>query len=330
MKSRWRQLCFSLVLFLGFFFVCEALLSILIFQQSSRHSLALVATGKRLIRIGFHRLAPTGIFEDDPILGYRHRRDVVGKHRDLDFSVRYTIDADGNRMIPEPQNPRGRIVFLGGSYTFGHGVEDSETFPAILARDLWPDWRVVNQAVQGYGTAHALLQLEKELEGNSPPKAVIYPFLNGHIIRNYINEEWVSSLSIFGRRHPHFEIERDRPIYKGVITMDEAKPVSAETRAIEQRLTILMLQKMQALCRERGVAFFVVLLPGERWPPSVAVALFQLERPPLDLSQFRMESFSEDGHPNPADHRYFAEQIAKSSINEWVQGLSSESNLPIE
>ena len=329
MRSRWRTASFSLILFVAILIVCEGLLSVVFFHQKSSESSAISVYGRKLAQIGYSRLAPIRIYEEDPILGYRHQSNVQGKHRTLDFSVSYTLDENGNRKMPQPEQSEGRILLVGGSYTFGHGVEDAETFASILAREYWPQWSVVNRAVSGYGTAHAYLVLKEALESEAPPDVVIYPFLNGHIIRNYISNVWVDALSTYGRRHPHFEIEGGQLIYQGIVGIDEAKPASDDVKAMEHKLTRMMIQEMERMCEGKGAAFFLVLLPGERWPPSVVASFYQLKHSPIDLSQLRLEGFDFDGHPNPADNRKLAEQIGQSAISDFLRGkeeLSQDSS----
>ena len=53
-----------------------------------------------------------------------------------------------------------RVVMLGDSVTFGSGVSDADTFPALL--DARPELEVINLGVDGYGTDQALLRLERE------------------------------------------------------------------------------------------------------------------------------------------------------------------------
>ena len=116
------------------------------FQVHCSDPWAIVEYGKKSIQFGLSRLHPIGIYVDDPVLGYRHKSDVVGRHRALDFSVDYTLNANGNRKIPLPDESIGQVAFIGGSYTFGHGVQDDETFTSILAREYWPEWSVVNRS----------------------------------------------------------------------------------------------------------------------------------------------------------------------------------------
>jgi len=319
MGSRVRTVFFSLLLLLIVGFVCEALASFYYFNVTTGRYSALLAMSQKAMQGVLRRAAPLKIYTDHETRGYCHIADTVGKHIALDFSVEYRLGPNGERSIPRPDKSKGRIVFLGGSYTFGHGVENDESFAALLSRNEWKDWEIVNRAVSGYGTAHGYLMLEEELQRETPPAAVIYPFLNGHTMRNYLNYEWMRTLHIFGRNHPHFEIEDGKVVYQGLAGLEDAKPNNAETRVMEIDLTIRMLQEMDRMCQEKGVEFFLVLLPGTQWPPKLAHGMYSLTHPPLDVSQFQLEAFANDGHPNASDHRYLAERIAESHIGAWVR-----------
>ncbi|HET7747457.1 MAG TPA: SGNH/GDSL hydrolase family protein [Vicinamibacteria bacterium] len=74
---------------------------------------------------------------------------------------RTTINARGQRGRAHPlaRTARPRLVVLGDSIAFGHGVTDEATFSARLEER---GYEVVNLAVDGYGTDQSLLRLEKE------------------------------------------------------------------------------------------------------------------------------------------------------------------------
>src|SRR5262249_52967534 len=68
---------------------------------------------------------------------------------DRDFSAVRHVDSNGfGNAWPWPE--RAEIVTLGDSLTFGWGVSDSETWPAILSRAL-PENRVLNLGISGAG-----------------------------------------------------------------------------------------------------------------------------------------------------------------------------------
>lgn len=73
-----------------------------------------------------------------------------------------------------------RVVVLGDSVALGHGVEDSETFSAVLERKLSEvrPAEVINMGVSGFGTAEELIQLQHVGLGYQPDLVVLTYFQN--------------------------------------------------------------------------------------------------------------------------------------------------------
>ena len=67
---------------------------------------------------------------------------------------------DSEKAVPKPAGTT-RIVVLGDSFTWGYGVENDETFPAVLVRQL-PAADAVNLGVNGYSTVQESIRLETE------------------------------------------------------------------------------------------------------------------------------------------------------------------------
>lgn len=120
---------------------------------------------------------------EDPQTGYAQRPHIVSKTRG---SLPYTVYTDQfgarvegtGRISPETVD----VLAIGGSFTWGHGVEDEETFVKILGRELGLE--VSNIALASYGTTTALLSLKKF--GFLKPKVVIYGLINEHIERSVL------------------------------------------------------------------------------------------------------------------------------------------------
>jgi len=119
----------------------------------------------------------------DPDLGYvppphsiTHRR-----HRDgVEYS--YFRDGRGSRadsrseILPSSVD----LLFIGGSFTLGRGVEHDDTFAALAASEL--GLSMANLGTGAYGTVQSLLRLERH--SDLSPRVVIYAFIDGHISRN--------------------------------------------------------------------------------------------------------------------------------------------------
>lgn len=80
--------------------------------------------------------------------------------------------------VAKPPGER-RIVFVGDSYTHGHGNKNDETFPHYLDEAL-PGWSAVNCAVPGYGTDQCVLHFEERGRRYAPDVAVL-----GFFVRDY-------------------------------------------------------------------------------------------------------------------------------------------------
>ena len=77
-----------------------------------------------------------------------------------DFNVTLTFAPDTTRWQPPPANPDAPLVLVAGdSYAMGWGVQDDETYSALLAARY--GWNTVNTGVSGYGAPRELLRARK-------------------------------------------------------------------------------------------------------------------------------------------------------------------------
>ena len=89
--------------------------------------------------------------------------------------------------IPTPgyrRDPRApTVLFVGGSFTMGHGVQYEDTFVGqVEAMPQFP-YQAVNLGVQGFGTDQSLLLLKRHFNKFNTI-AVVYTFIEDHIVRN--------------------------------------------------------------------------------------------------------------------------------------------------
>lgn len=75
------------------------------------------------------------------------------------YSVSYTIGDDGFRVTPQDPDREGLAYFLGGSFTFGVGLEDNQTLPYYFAK-FAGEPAVKNLGIQGYGMHQAVKILD--------------------------------------------------------------------------------------------------------------------------------------------------------------------------
>lgn len=319
-------------------FALELLLSAYFFQRRSEHVSAIVHYAtygwEKLTRRSFAANEALGIYEDDARLGYRHRPGSQGHHQTRSFDVEYTIGPDGRRPIPVPAAPRGRIAFLGSSFTFGYGVADDESYPYLLATGPWKEWEVANEAVSGWGTVHAYMRLEELLAAPDPPDLVLSNSIPDHVCRNYLRPRWLEMLARSDRSHPHFELQDGRPVFQGLATLKDAVRDETLLRRSELALTRAFITGMHERAKAKGVRFAVVLLPQRfnvacgpvPWPPALIQSLTQNGVEILDLSELApvMTWIEHDAHPDAAGHRVLAGAIAGSFLGAELSAIASE------
>ncbi len=303
----------------------ESALSAKYFQDHAAEPLAILHYSKRLrgLHLFSEKSPEIGIYESDPRYGYNHIADSKGTHQTQDFCVTYTIGANRARLTPQKTGEQKTILFVGGSHTFGYGVDDDEAFPAILGQDAWSQWNVENRAVSGWGTSHALLTVRDALENRSLPEAVIYAMIPHHFNRNYLRRSWVKGVAKHGFHHPHFELIDGAIEFQGLAGVAESLEDGLQVRRKEVALTKAMITTMHNETKAKGVQFILVLLPRQflksQWPPQFIHAIYHAGVKVLDLSELEPDFISEnDGHPSKDMHRRIAREIQYSFTPETL------------
>jgi len=132
------------------------------------------------------------ITEAHPRLGYRARpgsslKETLTRGGMEIYSCTCHIDQNANRITPV-DNAGARkctALFLGGSFTFGTGVEDNETLAAQFAANA-PAYHPVNAGMSGYGLQQVWLQLTDDRFLDKLPfdKGIaVYTFIDHHVDR---------------------------------------------------------------------------------------------------------------------------------------------------
>lgn len=134
------------------------------------------AVQRRWIHVSF--------MESDDALGYRPTRGARFSPKE---GVDYTIGTYGERLTPDA--PRGAIpvVVLGGSFSFGEGMSDDQSYPYRLGEKLGEGFRVLNFGFLGWGP-HQVLSLVgtrafDEALVDGPPGCAIYLVIEDHLSR---------------------------------------------------------------------------------------------------------------------------------------------------
>ncbi|MDJ0853368.1 MAG: hypothetical protein QNK04_33805 [Myxococcota bacterium] len=104
------------------------------------------------------------------------------------YEVAYTIDAAGLRVAPPVAEGGGAecLLFFGGSFIFGEGVNDEEALPYQVGVATQGRFRVYNFGFHGYGPHQMLAALEDDLVAatlDCTPHRAVYLALPDHVIR---------------------------------------------------------------------------------------------------------------------------------------------------
>jgi hypothetical protein len=248
---------------------------------------------------------------------------------------------DAERAIPAPPGVR-RVLSLGDSFAWGHGVEADDAYPARLERRLRRErpgetWEVVNLALQGLRSVDHAQQLRDEGFAYGPELVLLGYVLNDSEDADAAEarraREWQagpapsafdrSALVRFvrGRLFATAENRRRTDGYRSMYAPD-APGWQAGRRA---------LLSMGEQCRARGVPFVVAIWPllgnplDERYPfaaihESVREAAAAGGATVLDLlpafrglrPELLVVDGADDEHPNEVAHRIAAGAIYRA------------------
>lgn len=103
------------------------------------------------------------------------------------FDVRYSTNERGWRGLPKAASDAANdLILFGCSMTFGHGLEDEQTWAWQLAKKLGPDWQLENYAASAYSANNMLCLLERKLieppDGNN--RYALFLAIDDHLRRN--------------------------------------------------------------------------------------------------------------------------------------------------
>lgn len=139
------------------------------------------------------------------------------------YDVTYTINDLGLRITPSSKSDLG-MIFFGGSFTFGDGVNDEESIPYQVGVMTGDRYRVFNLSYSGYGPHQMLSSLENNLAekavGGVTPAYIVYQALPYHVMRAVGMTEW-------GPAGPRYRLVQGEGLVRdGLFQPREGKPGS--------------------------------------------------------------------------------------------------------
>lgn len=268
----------------------------------------------------------------DPELGWSY---IPGITRVLDFPVDRKVPVsfnDRGLRVPSPRtrlsSTRPSVLFVGGSFTMGHGLSYEESFVGQLAK-MRPDLQMVNLGVQAYGTDQTYLMLKRH--GDSfQPKVIVYTFIEDHIIRNSVHDRrLIMPGAKFLGTKPLFcldssgelKLAKEPGLYKDYTSSylyDYSRMTIGKSLGLfppfRVDVTKQLIRKMDEYAKERGAKFVVV---NFRWFPQYynefedlkaegIPVLDTLEDPPENWTRMHLHK---DPHPGPEASKHVANML---------------------
>lgn len=263
------------------------------------------------------------IASPNPLIGHVHKPD--SKARLMNVDVRINSDGLRDKEYPVVRNGGHRIIFLGDSLTLGWGVEERDTFQALLEETLSKNTptEIINFGTGNYNTEQEVnLFIEKGLK-YKPDQVVVFYFINdaeetptpsrlSFLERSEFISFYWSRTRAFLNNLSH---TKDYGRYYSSLYLEDSKGW------IHTQKAFLLLKRV---CRENNIKLQVVFLPElhvlRDYPfkkEHAAVSGFlegeQIDH--LDLTPFFSEETNpvrlwvarDDAHPNALAHRLIAE-----------------------
>lgn len=148
-------------------------------------SLVLVELAVRLLIPQITEPHPRGFYTADAEIGFFPTPNQSYVQTTDEWNVQVTINAHGLRgaELGARKPDERRLLVLGDSFTFGHAVENDETYPKVIEQffrsDSIPSISVINAGVDGYGTIQEAIWFERIVD-EVAPDAVLLGFFTAN------------------------------------------------------------------------------------------------------------------------------------------------------
>lgn len=282
-------------------------------------------------------------FRKHPALGYSHlpgsftvtmpQTGLIYRVTHLDDTLRITRPLES---YADDDAGKEGIWLFGGSFAYGWGLNDEETF-AWLLQEAFPEYEVVNFGVSGYGTLHGLIQFEEALRTREPPATAVIVYATFHDMRNTFLRRHRKTLVQGNRLGPlalpyarldrdgHLKLEMAEVVYREFPLMrvsafahllETFYDNSIEDRFIgSEEVTRAIFLEFQRVCEENGVELLVAAVDdwsGTAMPGFLAENGIPTVETWVDMTDPRYVNLRDVfHHPNALANRVYAEKIER-------------------
>jgi hypothetical protein len=212
----------------------------------------------------------------DPELGWSYIPNLTKTMRFGEQVRTLTFDDQGIRVPSlgyRLSSVKPSVLFIGGSYTMGHGLSYEESFPGQFEVMTGHALQSVNLGVQAYGTDQALVSLERFAQRFNT-RAVVYTFIEDHIYRNgNTDRRYLYPQTVVLGTKPRFALDgngalslAERPVlikdYVHSYLYDLLRMKIETTFGLRppypEDVTRALIREMDRYCRDRGILFLLV------------------------------------------------------------------------
>lgn len=227
------------------------------------------------------------IFEPIKNLGWKSKKGTYTiRAGNTNNKSEISIGDKGNRLnqIKNTDGNKSKIIFVGGSFTQGWGVNDNQTFVSKI-QNKYLNYNVLNFGQGGYGGVQSLILLKDEIKNLKNIKLVVYGFIEHHQYRNVARSSWLESLSRFSSQGYYREpkvpfatldefgkLKLNKPIsylklplreYSAIVTLLEKVYMKQSTKSrkkIQQKVTRQIFKDMDELAKNKNSKYLVLIL----------------------------------------------------------------------
>ena len=250
-----------------------------------------------------------------------------------------SIGEKGNRLnqIENIGGNKSKIIFVGGSFTQGWGVNDNQTFVSKI-QNKYLNYNVLNFGQGGYGGVQSLILLKDEIKNLKNTKLVVYGFIEHHQYRNVARSSWLEALSRFSSQGYYREpkvpfatldefgkLKLNKPIsylklplreYSAIITLLEKVYMKQSTKSrkkIQQKVTRQIFKDMDELAKNNNSKYLVVILDwidsgtNKNYKKFLSDEKIMFVDCKIDLNDETL--IKGDYHPNEVGHNQYYECI---------------------
>jgi len=287
-----------------------------------------------------------------PTLGYAARDDEMQVELNCRLGEKQLYEAnyqfrDGWRAVPEDTVPdTAWAAFMGGSFTFGEGLNDEETLPAQFNRATGGYFKTLNFGFHGYGPHHALRLMDiaeatGKLDTTHHCRLAFYLFIPDHVRRAAGYASWdfngpkyeirTASLVNSGQfSGPADKVSGDHKLTRALRDMWQRSDIAHTHFRKEQididrediALTVAIFEALKEKWKDHHTQFIILLdqsVDDWTWRAEFEKALREKSVESISLSKIFTDEqeglyIEGDGHPTALYNALLAEYLSKQQV----------------